>query len=118
MLNNACYDWKLIGNCWKCGGHVWYNYEEDKCSFVPNDLDCLCELGVCGICGKASSHVRRVNKVWQKQPGLGWTLKYEDVLVCSDCDESDTIFAIDVVRAISLFRNKRKQKNQWYRMVK
>lgn len=84
MLINGCYDWQLLNECcWKCGGRIWYNNNEDKYSFVPNDPDCLCEIRHCHFCNSIED-LELLTRVWQQHDN-GWQVEYEHIWLCEDC---------------------------------
>ena len=38
------FQWKLAGKCKHCGGDIYYNEDEGKSRFNPQQPECLCEL--------------------------------------------------------------------------
>ena len=82
-LDSEAYSWQPAGTCWKCGGNIWYNSDEDNYSFAPNDPDCLCELKQCHFC-QSVIDLELLTNVWQKTES-GWQIEHNNIWLCEQC---------------------------------
>lgn len=83
--------WRLAGFCWKCKSDILFNWELDKYHFTRNrDMDCNCELAICGLCNKIKADIIKVPKIWKfdnkKSYHLEWRIAKEGVLICQECE--------------------------------